>query len=144
MGVDENAPPAAPAAPVAVTEPEAVTRITPLGLGLLATAVALAAGTAVLRYAELAALAAAAFAALLIAALAVARRPRPRATLRVSPGAVPRGEAAVLVVEIHNPSRRPSPPVRLEIPWGHGPRLPWGQGPGVPRGRGPARSLINI
>jgi uncharacterized protein (DUF58 family) len=102
--------------------PAVVTRITPLGVGVLATAVVLAAGAFVLRYAELAALAAAALAALLIAALAVARRPPQRATFRVGPAGVPRGEPATLVVELRNPLRRPSPRVRVEIPWSHGAR----------------------
>jgi uncharacterized protein (DUF58 family) len=104
--------------------PVLVARITPLGIGVLATAVVLVTGAFVLRYVELAALAAAAVAALLIAGLAVVRRPRLRATLRVSPGGVARDEAATLFVEIHNPHPRSSPPVRVEIPWNHGVRAP--------------------
>jgi len=129
-----------PSAPAAVTsapqaEPTVVTRVTPLGLGLLAVVVVLATGAAVLRYPELMALAAAAASALLVAALSVARRPRLRATLRVAPGGVVRGEPATLVVEIHNPSRRPSPPARLDIAWSHAARFAAAP-PG--RRRGPA------
>ncbi|WP_232303724.1 DUF58 domain-containing protein [Pseudofrankia sp. DC12] len=114
--------PAAAAQETPEQRPVVVTRITPLGVGVLATGVVLAAGAFVLRYAELAALAAAALSALLLAGLAVARRPRLRATLRVRPGGVPRGEPAALVVELHNPHRRPSPRVRVEILWSHGAR----------------------
>lgn|GEM_PF-310633 len=129
-----------PSAPAAVTsapqaEPTVVTRVTPLGLGLLAVVIVLATGAAVLRYPELVALAAAAASALLVAALSVARRPRLRATLRVAPGGVVRGEPATLVVEIHNPSRRPSPPARLDIAWSHAARFAAAP-PG--RRRGPA------
>jgi uncharacterized protein (DUF58 family) len=121
---DELAAPSgedASAGPRCAEEPpervEVHTRVTPLGFGLLGTAAVLVAGAALLRYAELAALAAAALAALLVAGVAAARRPRPRAALRVSPGGVARGEPAELVIRIRNSSRRPSPPVRLEIPW---------------------------
>ncbi|MDT3443683.1 DUF58 domain-containing protein [Pseudofrankia sp. BMG5.37] len=119
-----DAVPSAPAAvtPAPASEPDVATRVTPPGLGLLGAAVVLVAGAAVLHYAELVALAAAAICALLVATLSVARRPRLRATLRVNPNGVARGEPAALVIEIHNPSRRPSPPVRLHIPWSHGPR----------------------
>ncbi|OHV32675.1 hypothetical protein BCD49_29370 [Pseudofrankia sp. EUN1h] len=122
MPTAADAVPSAPAAvmPAPASEPVVVTRVTPLGLGLLGVAVVLAAGAAVLRYPELVALAAAAVCALLVAALSVARRPRLRATLRVDPSGVARGEPAALAIEIHNPSRRPSPPVRLDIPWSHG------------------------
>lgn len=130
--------PAAAAKDAPEQRPVVVTRITPLGFGVLAAAVVLATGAFVLRYAELAALAAAALAALVMAGLAVARRPRLRATLRVSPGGVPRGEPATLLVELHNPHRRPSPRVRVEIPWSHGSRA---EAPAAGR-RAPAATTV--
>lgn len=121
------APPPAGAGGVGPTATEApeprpvvVRRVTPLGCGVLATGAVLAAGAFVLRYTELAALAGGALGALVIAGLAVARGPRLRATLRVTPAGVGRGEPATLVVELCNPHRRPSPPVRVEVGWRQG------------------------
>jgi len=131
-----NAVPAAPAAvaPAPGDDPIVVTRVTSLGLGLAGATVLLAAGAAVLRYPELVALAASCGCALVVAALSVTRRPRLRATLRVDPSGVARGEPATLAIEIHNPSRRSSPPVRLDVPWSRGTRT--AASPGGRRARG--------
>ncbi|MBX6388020.1 MAG: DUF58 domain-containing protein [Frankia sp.] len=95
------------------------------------SAALLAAATALLGYGELAALAAAAATATLAAVAGVGRRPRLRATLRVVPTRVARDEPAALLLTIHNPGRRRSRPVRLEVPWA---RIGAGAAVGTPAG----------
>jgi uncharacterized protein (DUF58 family) len=126
---------------VSTTDPKLVTRITPLGSGLLGAAAVLASAAAVLRYVELVALAGAALAALLLAAVTTARRPRLRATTRLRPGSAARGEPAALVVTIDNPSRRPSAPVRLEVGWVRTSRQPARAGTPGSAGTGPAAGV---
>jgi uncharacterized protein (DUF58 family) len=126
---------------VSTTDPKLVTRITPLGFGLLGAAAVLASAAAVLRYVELVTLAGAALAALLLAAVTTARRPRLRATTRLRPGSAARGEPAALVVTIDNPSRRPSAPVRLEVGWVRTSRQPARAGTPGSAGTGPAAGV---
>jgi uncharacterized protein (DUF58 family) len=99
-------------------------RLTPLGWGVLACAIALAVSAVLLRYVEIAALAAATLTALVLAFLAVARWPAVTVELAVNPVQVSRGEPASATVTVANPRSRRTADFVLDVPDGPGRALP--------------------